>query len=151
MLETGIKDAEKFCRESSIPIQVRSGDSLHFAIVNENDEYFGTVSLKNIDLISKTAEYAIVLRKKAQRKGIGLIATGLILKKAFCEYDLHRVYLSVLSNNKPALSLYERSGFVYEGEFREHFRIEGDYLNWKWYGMLKNEYDENRFTSTDEG
>lgn len=41
--------------------------NLHLAIVDENDEYMGTVSLKNIE--EDKAEFAITVRKYAMGKG----------------------------------------------------------------------------------
>lgn len=38
--------------------------NLHLAIVDENDEYMGTVSLKNIE--EDKAEFAITVRKNAR-------------------------------------------------------------------------------------
>ena len=119
---------------------------LHFAIVNDDDEYLGTVSLKEIDLVNKSVEYAITLRKKAQGLGYAYIATGQVLKKAFREYGLHRVYLSVYADNVKAIRLYERCGFSYEGEFREHLKVGNHFVNWKWYGILENEYKEEQFS-----
>ncbi|PNR91989.1 hypothetical protein HWHPT5561_09765 [Petrotoga sp. HWH.PT.55.6.1] len=37
--------------------------NIHYAIANEDDEYIGTISLKNFSYIDKKAEYAIVTRK----------------------------------------------------------------------------------------
>ena len=145
MRDITMDEAVSFCRAAVIPLTIKSGDSLHFAIVNEEDEYLGTVSLKNIDLENGTAEYSIATRKKAQRQGVALEATGLVLKKAFEEYKLHRVYLNVLTDNEPAIRLYERCGFTYEGEFRQHLNVGGKFVNWKWYGMLNVEYDEHKF------
>lgn len=145
MQGASLADAERFCENAKFQEKVQNGDSIHYAIVNENDEYLGTVSLKVMDLDNGSAEYAITLRKNAQGKGIAFKATGLILKKAFDEYHLHRVYLNVLDDNKAAISLYERSGFTFEGEFREHLFLNGRFVNWKWYGILKDEFDEGRF------
>ena len=39
-------------------------NNVHFAIVTDNDEYVGTVSLKNINLIDRNAEYAIAIHKE---------------------------------------------------------------------------------------
>lgn len=142
MLEASIDDAILFINTSKIPDFIHTGINLHFAIVGDEKEYLGTISLKNIDLDNKRAEYAITMRRKAQGKGIAYEATRLILKKAFFEYGLHRVYLSVYSNNKAAIKLYERCGFILEGEFREHFLMDGNYLNWKWYGILSDEFNE---------
>jgi len=74
-------------------------NNLHLAIVNEEDEYLGTVSLKEIDYINSRAEYAISLRKEAQGTGAALFATDEILKIAFNELGLNKVYLYVLSDN----------------------------------------------------
>jgi len=37
-------------------------NNYHFAIVYDNDEYKGTVSLKNVDFNASKAEYAIAIR-----------------------------------------------------------------------------------------
>lgn len=140
MLCSTLEDALRFCTVSKIPDKLNNGDNLHFAIVNENDEYLGTISLKSIDLDNRTAEYAITTRKKAHGHGVAAKATELILQKAFEEYSLHRVYLNVLADNIAAIRLYEKCGFKYEGEFREHLKVGGKYMNWKWYAILENEY-----------
>ena len=116
------------------------GKDIHYAIVDEQDEYMGTVSLKGADLTARNAEFAISLRKKAQGKGMGEAATKEILRLAFEEFGLERVYLNVLSENKRALSLYEKCGFAYEGEFKKHLFLGGEYKSLKWYAMLKEEY-----------
>lgn len=140
MLGMTMKDVEAFCAEGTEPENLKNGDSLHYTITDDTDEYLGTISLKNIDLINRNAEYAVVIRKVAQGKGVACKATILVLNKAFEELGLHRVFLSVLSNNEAAIRLYERCGFNYEGEFRDHFKCGDGYLNWKWYSMLKEEY-----------
>lgn len=136
-----LEDAQKFCRDAKVYSELKDGDDRHFAIVDERDEYLGTISLKNFELTDATAEYAISLRKKAHGKGIAYSATKLLLKKAFDEYDLNRVYLNVLANNESAIRLYERSGFVYEGNFRNHLKNgSGEYVDLKWYGLLATEF-----------
>ena len=145
MLNTTLEQAEKFCETASIPQKISTGDSLHFAIVDDADEYLGTISLKDIDLENGNAEYAIITRTKAHGKGVAFKATGEILKKAFEEYGLHRVYLNVFADNIAAIKLYEKSGFVFEGEFRDHLIINGEYKNWKWYSVLASEFDKKIF------
>lgn len=54
----------------------------HFAIVNEQNEYMGTISLKNINKIDNNAEYAIVTRMVAHGKGFAFEATKEILEYA---------------------------------------------------------------------
>ena len=113
---------------------------MHWAISGADDEYLGTISLKKIDRENENAEYAIVLRKEAQNKGYGTEATKSILKIAFDDFNLNRVYLTVIENNTSAIKLYEKSGFVYEGTLREHLRKNGKYIGWKLYGILRSDY-----------
>ncbi|TCL59358.1 diamine N-acetyltransferase [Kineothrix alysoides] len=117
------------------------GNTIHYAIADEeSDEYLGTISLKAISIANKHAEYAISLRRKAQRKGIAIEATKEILRLAFVKYNLERVYLNVFSDNIPAIKLYEKCGLVLEGEFRNHLVVEGEYKSLKWYSILRTEY-----------
>ena len=140
MLNITLEEAKEFCINSKIQDIPAQGASIHFAIVDENDEYLGTVSLKEIDYNNKSAEYAIVTRKKVHGKGIAYTATSKILEKAFYEYGLHRVYLNVLSDNEAAKKLYERVGFKFEGEFKEHLFINGEYKSLMWYGILEKDF-----------
>ena len=119
---------------------VADGADAHWAIVEETDEYLGTISLKSINLKDKNAEYAISLRRTAWGKGIGREATKEVLRMAFIEFGLERVYLNVLENNTRAIRLYEKCGFVLEGMFRHHLFKNGDYRNLRWYAMLKEDY-----------
>ena len=132
------EDVLDFIREAEIsPI---NGKSIHYAIADDHNKYLGTISLKNVDLQSMSAEYAISLRKCAQGKGIATWATKEILKKAFEEFHLQRVYLNVLSDNEKATRLYEKCGFIYEGAFRRHLFLRGEFKTLKWYSILDSEY-----------
>lgn len=118
--------------------------SYNWAVVNEADEYMGTISLKHVNKQAGTAEYAISMRKIAQGSGYAKRATEQILKIAFEEWKLNRVYLNVISDNLRAIRFYEKCGFVYEGEFRDHICIRGALKSLKWYAMLKSEYGKIR-------
>lgn len=117
------------------------GCSLHFAIANEQDEYMGTISLKDISLRDKRAEYAISLRKCAQGRGIAMDATHQLLTLSFRDWKLEKIYLNVLSENTRAIHLYEKCGFIYEGTFRKHICLKGEFKTLKWYSILKEEYN----------
>lgn len=132
------KDVIEFIRHARI--DVMEGESIHYAIADDADEYLGTISLKDLNLVAQNAEYAISLRKKAQGRGIAAEATKELLKRAFLDFKMERVYLNVLSENSRAIQLYEKCGFVYEGEFRNHIFLKGEFKTLKWYSMLKEEY-----------
>lgn len=110
----------------------------HFAIVDEHNEYMGTISLKNINKVDNNAEYAIVTRTVAHGKGLALEATKEILNYAFNELKLHKVYLNVLEENGRANRFYEKCGFKYEGMSKEILYINGKYHNLNWYAIENN-------------
>lgn len=144
MLNSNFNDVSTFIKNSNqVTVNnIRDGESIHFAIVDDIDEYLGTVSLKHVSLKNKNAEYAIVTRNKCKGKSIGKQATLLILDFAFSELKLNKVYLNVLSNNTRAIKMYEKVGFHLEGIMKQQVVINGQYDDLVWYGILKNEYTE---------
>lgn len=114
----------------------------HWAITDLNDNYMGTISLKNVDKHSAKAEYAISISRKAQGRGYANYATQEVIRYAFCELNLNRVYLNVLSDNIRAIRFYEKQGFLYEGEFRNHIYIRNEYKSLMWFAMLKEDYEK---------
>ena len=110
-------DVFRFIEDSQI--LMKQGKTYHYAIVDKEDEYLGTISLKDIVPV-KGAEYAVRI--------------------AFEELKLHRVYLNVLADNENACRFYARKCFRYEGESRNCIQIKGEIRSLKWYAMLKEEY-----------
>lgn len=113
--------------------------NLHRAICSDDNEYLGTVSLKNIDYKSQNAEFAIALRRKALGKGVAVSATKQILEIAFEELHLSRIYLCVASCNRRAIKFYDKFGFLYEGCFRKHVYIAKQRQDLLWYSILKED------------
>ncbi len=85
--------------------------NLHRAIVNPDDEYQGTVSLKHIDHEKKEAEYAISMHPSALGTGAAKEGTHLIIDYAFKVLKLRRIYLYVQEENQRALRFYKKVGF----------------------------------------
>lgn len=126
------KITEEGCRDYIEKAQA-DPNTVHFAIADENDEYLGTISLKDIDREKKCAEYAISTRKKAHGSGAALQATRLILRYAFEELGLERVYLNVLAENGRANAFYRKAGFRFVREEPEALDLRGVKKNLNWY------------------
>lgn len=112
----------------------------HYAVTDETDEYLGTISLEQIDRENRHALYAVSMRKKAMGTGAAMEATRAILQIAFKELGLERVFLNVLSDNLRAKRFYEKAGFRHEGCFRRHLFLRGQWRDWDWYSILKDEF-----------
>lgn len=135
-------DAKKMNRQKCIDFVKNSfnDQERHYCITDDSDSYLGTISLKNIDLENKTAEYAIVLRKKAIGTGIARKATEELLGIAFNELNIEKVYLNVLEDNVRARRFYSKMGFQYEGLFKNHIIIRGKNKNLCWYACFKSKF-----------
>ena len=122
-----IEDCEKFIENSF------TDTNINFAIVDDNDNYLGTITLKNIDKQNKNAEYAIVVDSKYHGKGVSNFATKEILKYAFETLKLNVVYLCVSPENKRAISFYKKTNFHEMVDIPINLVERYDSLNLKWY------------------
>lgn len=141
-----LEDAQKYIRKSWTDTMNK-----HYAIVDEQDEYMGTASLKNLDEHNKNAEYAITLRRKAMGRGIAGQALKQVLPIAFLDLSLHKVYSNVLSGNKKSISMLIKAGFIQEGTFVEHVHLHGKFENLEWYRLLREEWFNSERDHQDGG
>jgi len=123
-----IKDCEEFIKNSF------SIENIHFAVVSDQNEYMGTVSLKHIDRINSTAEFAITIRKIAMGCGYAWFGMHEILKYGFEKEKLNSIYWCVSKDNARACRFYDKH------HFKEMFDVRNDVLehykeieNLKWY------------------
>lgn len=133
-------DASKISLDSCLDYIGRAQadpDTIHFAIVDEADEYLGTISLKDIDREKQQAEYAISTRKKAHGSGAALEATRLILQYAFDTLGLECVYLNVLAENGRANAFYRKAGFRFVREEPGGLALRGAQKDLNWYEITK--------------
>lgn len=120
-------------------------ENLHLAIVDDQDVYQGTVSLKHIT--DSSAELAITVRASAMGKGIAKEAMRKIIKKGFLEKNLSQIYWCVSLDNKRAIHFYDKNGYCRVSP--EQLEIRGyskkqiyDYL---WYQEMEgNQMERNK-------
>ena len=137
-----LEDAELFCLRAKTKTLKKDGDSLHLAIVDEDDEYLGTISLKNYDQYSKKVEYAIAMRKRAQGTGAAYKATKELINMAFFRFDVCSIYLMVLNENSRAIRFYEKCGFRREGTPGKNIEKSGSAQKQLLYVLFRDEYLE---------
>lgn len=116
---------------------------LHMAIVDENDTYMGTVSLKNID--GKTAEFAITVRKDAMGKGFSKYGMSEIIRVGFEELGLEKVYWCVNPENKRAVRFYDKNG--YDRVPAASLKIGGGTAENKYQALSGTRYPEKKLCS----
>ena len=91
-------------------------------------EHIGNIYLRDIDWISRHGElHAFIAAPDCRGKGYGTEAVRQLLKHAFCDLGLLRVFLHVLADNEAAIGVYSRCGFAVEGRLRQHAFKQGEF------------------------
>lgn len=107
----------------------------------DDDTLIGFVALFNIEWNNQCAKLAIGIGDGAFRgKGYGTDALRIILRYGFCELNLHRIGLDVISYNKRAIRAYEKVGFQVEGVLREAVLRDGEKYDRVLMSILRSEY-----------
>lgn len=123
----------------------KSDDEIHYAVVNDEDKYVGTVSLRHIDKFEEIAELSIVVKFDFFGKGYGWFAVCQMLKYAFNVLKLRGVYWKVNAENSRAIRFFDKHGFNRPDEdiplhIKERDRDEKDLV---WYVVLSGDDFEN--------
>lgn len=100
---------------------------VRLAILNSKNEFCGFISLTNIDLLNKNAEYSICIKTEFHGNGAAQFATHEILKHGFNDLGLIRIYLQVLKTNKRAYKFYQKIGFEDEGTLKSAVFKDGEF------------------------
>jgi len=110
-------------------------------VTKENDIHIGNISLQNIDWISRSAEYAILLgEKEFWGKGLAKEASDLLLYHGFVRLNLFRIYCGTFDNNIAMQKLADYMGMKKEGLRRKASFKGGLYRDVIEYGILRDEY-----------
>lgn len=117
----------------------------HFAIVSDEDEYMGTVSLKHIEREDNSAEFAITVRSEAMGRGYSWFGMEEIIEKAFSEFELESVYWCVSRKNERAVRFYEKHNFHEVLDISSNILKRYEGINdLKWYSVLKGDILDDR-------
>ena len=123
--------------EDFIVSSLKESQDLHLAIVDDNNEYMGTVSLKHINKEKHSAEFAIAIRSCAMGKGVSQFGMQEILKIGVQKLALQRIYWCVSKENKRAIRFYAKNGYQYVDSAELEHLVEGynheQIMSYIWY------------------
>ena len=135
-----MEDAENFIRSAK-----DDRKNINLAIASDSDVYMGTVSLKHIDEINLSAEFAITVCREAMGHGYAWFGMKAIIEKAFQELGLESIYWCVSRKNVRAVRFYDKHNFHeavdISEDILERYR---DMEDLKWYSMLKGDVFDER-------
>ncbi len=97
----------------------------------------GEVDLSDIDLHHKRAEVGFLFRRAAWGQGYAHEAMERVIRYAFDEFGLERLWARFHAGNEGSRRLLEKLGFVHEGTLRGHVLRDGERRDCPVYGRLK--------------
>lgn len=103
--------------------------------------YIGNIALQEINLISRSAELAILIGEK-QYWGLeyGSDSCKFILQHGFNKLGLHRIWLGTASTNIGMQKIAEKIGMHKEGTFKDGTFLNGKFEDIYYYSILKEDY-----------
>lgn len=120
------ESVRKYVRDSNV-----EGVSQLFGIfLKESDKHIGNVRLFNFSVWHKRAEVGVMIFDKMQwSRGYGTEALTAVTDYAFSELKLHKICADYYAVNIEAAKYVKKAGFEIEGVLRDHFLLDGEYVD----------------------
>lgn len=119
-----------------------SSNGQRFAVEYQG-QFVGISTLTDIDWKNRSAFHGIKLTKNTPKgQGIGFDAVAAVMKYAFEELQLNRLYGGILEYNIPSQKLYEKCGWKKEGLYRQCVFKENAYYDEIAVAILRSDYFE---------
>ncbi|MDX3098105.1 GNAT family N-acetyltransferase [Streptomyces sp. ME19-03-3] len=116
------------------------GDVLHGIEVREDGRLIGVVRLRDAEPETACAELDIYLGEKEYwGRGLATDAMRTMCRYGFEKMRLHKISLTVVTENQAAHHVYRKVGFVEEGRLRQVFRRDGRWYDMFTMGLLEGE------------
>lgn len=93
--------------------------------VYDGDDYVGQTSINQIYWPARNGRVFLVVRKAMQHKGYGTAMLRTLIRLAWEELDLHKLWLIVRKDNRAAQATYLKQGFDFEGVLRDEYHVGG--------------------------
>ncbi|WP_299554793.1 GNAT family protein [Seonamhaeicola sp.] len=113
--------------------------------LNNNNEIVAMGGITNISLTDRMGELYVFVDPVFHGKGIGSKATKWIVNYGFLKLNLNKIYLSTNDDNIAAYKIYENLGFKLEGLLRSHKWKNNRFVDRKFYGLLKSEWEHQDY------
>lgn len=107
-------------------------------LITRDEDAVGWILL--IEKDEGVAEIGISIDPEFQRNGYGTEASELIIDYAFNQLRYEKIFVRVYESNKASQRVWDKLGFVKEGELRRQIFKNGDFEDAYIYGLLKEEW-----------
>ncbi|MBP1949899.1 GNAT family N-acetyltransferase [Virgibacillus litoralis] len=136
----GIPLTPNTVRERTRKYAESNDKSVYFTIFNKEDKSIGNAQLYKINPWNRNAELGLWIGEKSEwGKGYGTEVVEILVNFAFSRLNLHKVYLTVDSDNIGAIRCYEKVGFYKDGVLRDEVFKNGKYVNRIYMSILETD------------
>ncbi len=123
---------------------VEGTDCVYVVTLPGDDRHLGSVGLHHMAPHTRAAELGYWVWSKASGRGLATAVGARLLRLAFEELRLHRVFARHAVTNIASQKVIEHLGFVHEGTLRHYLQLEGRWVDHHTYGLLEDEYRQRR-------
>ena len=96
----------------------------------ENGSHIGNIRLSSITNIHKRCDLGIMIWDKGMwGKGYGSESLKAVCNFVFRELGLRRICADYYKTNSASAKMFEKAGFTIEGEYKDHFQLNGEYID----------------------
>ncbi len=113
-------------------IKVEKNDNILFWAIHikENNKHIGNIKIDPVNRYHGLGEYGILVGDQTEwGQGYAAEASKTVIDYCFKEEGLRKITLGVVDENKSALQLYKKIGFVTEGIYKKHGLWNGVYCD----------------------
>ncbi len=110
--------------------------------LKETDEFIGCVFLNSIDQLNRSGHCPTFIGAREHwGKGYATEARMLILRHAFYDKGLQRIWAHVHEDNAGSLRMHKKCGYKIEGILRRASFVNGQFKNFVVLSILRDEFD----------
>ncbi|MFC6973497.1 GNAT family protein [Halomicroarcula sp. GCM10025709] len=128
------------------------GESVHLLIcvdadtddpgqVQQRTDRVGLVAMTDHEPEQGTAELAYWLDPDAWNQGFATEAASRLVAYGFDQRGLRKWAARVVGGNDRSVAVLERLGFTREGQHRRDWRLDGEWRDTHWFGLLRAEWE----------
>lgn len=120
---------------------LKRGDYIFGIIRKSDDSLIGNCSLKNINMIDRTATVGIFIGDvDNQNKGFGTEVLKALVNYGFGVLNLNNINLSVFDFNERAIKCYKKVGFKEYGRRHQAYYVNNEYNDIIYMEILKDDF-----------
>ncbi len=108
----------------------------------QSGDIIGDVGIHFIGEQHRQCELGCTIRKQNLQQGYGSEAVSAVCKHLFLELDKHRLEANILHPNIASARLFEKVGFRKEGDLKQAYLMNDEWLDTLIYSLLRSDWEE---------